>query len=119
VPVREREAAMRETYAAELLAYENEREAWEAQRRQVLSPKAKHSTVGAKRVALDALGPPPEPPLVPMLTADEPTFEGLAKLLAIGQPSLGVFSGEGGMFIGGHAMNQANRLKTAAALSSV
>ena len=54
-----------------------------------------------------------------MLTCPEPTYEGLVKLLHEGQPSIGVFSNEGGRFIGGHAMNADNRLKTVAALSEL
>jgi hypothetical protein len=54
-----------------------------------------------------------------MLTCPEPTFEGLTRLLAGGQPSMGIFSGEGGQFLGGHGMNQDNRLKTAAAMSGL
>jgi hypothetical protein len=54
-----------------------------------------------------------------MLTAPEPTYEGLCRLLLQGHPSVGVFSAEGGQFVGGHAMNPDNRLKTAAALSDL
>jgi hypothetical protein len=49
----------------------------------------------------------------------EPTFEGLTRLFAVGQPSLGLFSDEGGQFLGGHAMNTDNRQKTLAALNSL
>ena len=49
----------------------------------------------------------------------EPTFEGLTKLLATGQPSLGLFSDEGGQFLGGHAMNNENRQKTLAAFNDL
>jgi hypothetical protein len=49
----------------------------------------------------------------------EPTFEGLTRLFAFGQPSLGIFSDEGGQFLGGHAMNTDNRQKTLAALNSL
>jgi len=54
-----------------------------------------------------------------MLICPEPTFEGLAKLYAIGQPSMGVFSAEGGQFIGGHGMSPENKLRTATALSGL
>jgi hypothetical protein len=40
-------------------------------------------------------------------------------LLQRGQPSVGLFSAEGGQFIGGYGMNEENRLKTAAALSGI
>jgi hypothetical protein len=71
------------------------------------------------KAALDKLGPPPVPPLVPMLTCPEPTYEGMCRLLAGGQPSIGIFATEGGQFIGGHGMRDDTRLATAAGLSSV
>ena len=40
-------------------------------------------------------------------------------MLAGGHPSVGVFSAEGGQFIGGHGMSEDNRLKTAAAMSGL
>jgi hypothetical protein len=40
-------------------------------------------------------------------------------LLKDGQPSIGIFADEGGLFIGGHGMNTDNKLKTASGLSSV
>ena len=49
----------------------------------------------------------------------EPTFEGLCLLLQGGHPSVGVFSAEGGQFLGGYGMSKDHRLKTAAALSGV
>jgi hypothetical protein len=55
--------------------------------------------------------------LSPWLLADEPTLEGLTKNLEHGRPSIGLFSDEGGQFLGGHAMSSDNRLKTVAGLS--
>jgi len=69
-----------------------------------------------KRDALGNLGDEPEKPLHPNLIMEEPTYEGLVKLLEVGQPSQGLFSDEGGRFIGGHGMNSDNALKTAAGL---
>ena len=43
----------------------------------------------------------------------EPTFEGLCRSLAEGQPSIGIFAAEGGLFIGGYGMANAT-LRTAA-----
>lgn len=68
---------------------------------------------------LKAMGPEPAQPLSPKLTASEPTIEGLVKLYLVGQPSLGLFSDEGGGFLGGHAMNSDNRMKTVAGLSKL
>ena len=72
----------------------------------------------AIRAALDAIGPERIPPLVPMLTCPEPTYEGMCRLLAMGQPSIGIFSAEGGQFVGGHGMSDDARLRTAAGLSA-
>jgi len=53
-----------------------------------------------------------------MLTCPEPTYEGICRLLATGQPSVGIFAAEGGQFIGGHGMSEEARLRTAAGLSA-
>ena len=78
---------------------------------------------GGKRIAaradLDAHGPEPAAPPSTDRTVTEPTFEGLTRLFAEGQPSLGLFSDEGGQFPGGHAMNRDNRQKTVAALNDL
>ncbi len=49
--------------------------------------------------------------------ASDPTVEGLCKLLNNGLPSIGVFSAEGGRFLGGHGMTEETALRTAAGLS--
>ncbi len=68
---------------------------------------------------LEKLGDEPLPPLSPFIISEEPTYEGLVKSLEQGQASQGLFSDEGGRFIGGHGMNCDNALKTAAGLSSL
>lgn len=69
--------------------------------------------------ALRAMGPLPAAPLLPALLVQEPTFEATVKLFLAGRPSLGLFSDEAGGFIGGHAMNSDNRLKTIAGFSTL
>jgi hypothetical protein len=116
-PIRKREETLRESYDAERLDYENALEAWDRAR--------KHATDACKGVqdaiksALDRLGSPPAEPLRPLLRCSEPTIEGLMKTLAKGWPSLGVFSDEGGMFIGGHGMTDESKLRTATTLSKL
>jgi Protein of unknown function (DUF3987) len=115
-PVRKREAALREKVGAEYLDYENSRLAWEKARDAAIkNGKGNRASIKA---ALDALGPPPLPPLEPLLTCPEPTFEGLVKLLAVGWPSVGIFASEGGRFIGGHGMSDDAKLRTVAGLSA-
>ena len=58
-------------------------------------------------------------PPSPERTVTEPTFEGLTRLFANGQPALGIFSDEGGQFLGGFAMSSDNRQKTLAALNDL
>lgn len=72
-----------------------------------------------KKDALEMLGDPPVPPAKPVLIMQEPTFEGLVKAMLQCRPSIGIFSDEAGTFIGGHAMNEENRLKAAAGLSKL
>ncbi|MDO9526032.1 MAG: DUF3987 domain-containing protein, partial [Gemmobacter sp.] len=78
---------------------------------------------GEKRTAaqsdLAALGAEPAAPPSSDRTVTEPTFEGLTWLFATGQPSLGLFSDEGGQFLGGFAMSSDNRQKTLAALNDL
>lgn len=81
------------------------------------TPKGEKKT--AAQVDLDALGPEPAAPPSADRTVVEPTFEGLTRLFATGQPSLGIFSDEGGQFLGGHAMSSDNRQKTLAALNDL
>lgn len=52
-----------------------------------------------------------------LFLASDPTVEGLCKLLHAGLPSIGVFSAEGGRFLGGHGMSDEAALRTAAGLS--
>jgi Protein of unknown function (DUF3987) len=116
-PVRKREKTLREAYDEALPSYENQKVAWEKARDAAV--KKANGDRGAINFALDAIGPAPKAPLPSMLTCTEPTYEGLCKYLHVGQPSIGVFSSEGGQFIGGHGMSDDNKLRTAAGLSKM
>jgi Protein of unknown function (DUF3987) len=117
-PVRKREAALREKFDAEGRDYDNSRLAWEKARDAATKNGKGKGNRASIKAALDALGPPPLPPLEPLLTCPEPTYEGVCKLLAIGWPSVGIFASEGGQFIGGHGMTEEAKLRTAAGLSA-
>ena len=101
--------------------WRNKQALWKGERDKILA--SAKSDKGDKRTAAQAdlnnLGPEPVAPPSADRTVTEPTFEGLTKLYAEGQPSLGIFADEGGQFIGGHAMNTDNRLKTLAALNDL
>ena len=115
-PVRRREDSLRETYEVELPDYKRAKRAWD-----IAVSRAEKTKGGRQEIetALRAVGDEPRAPLIPILTCGEPTLEGLQKLYAGGHPSLGLFSDEGGSFIGGHSMAEENRLRTVAGLSSL
>jgi hypothetical protein len=114
--VRKHEEILAEKYAAERLAFLNDHAAWDAARKRAIS---KHKgDRRAIREALDELGREPTAPPLPLVTCPDPTFEGLTLAMQQGQPSMGVFSSEGGQFVGGHAMSEDNKLASAAAFSS-
>ena len=116
-PIRKHEAALYAAYDAEMESATNATTAWETARDKIVKDKKRGRD--DMKAALDALGQCPPAPLTPLLTMDEPTVEGMAKLMLIGLPSLGIFSAEGGAFINGHAMKDDARLRSAAALSGL
>jgi hypothetical protein len=116
-PVRKREKQLRDEYDAKREAYVNDKLAWDKARDAAV--KQGKGNRAAIKAALDKIGPPPIPPLEPMLTSTEPTYEGLCKQFPTHHPSLGIFNNEGGQFIGGHGMKDENKLRTAAGLSGL
>lgn len=119
--VRDHEKALGEVFRTEFADYEVAREIWTGKRKRMMGEAAGSDKMKAANAEADlrAMGPEPRPPLFPNVTAQEPTFEGLLKLYQTGRPALGLFSDEAGGFIGGHAMNSDNRLKTIAGLSQL
>jgi hypothetical protein len=95
-------------YKATLAAHEAE---WKSAEREKLGREA-------RKARLIALGERPLPPPQPILICAEPTYEGLFRLVREGPRSVGIFSAEGGQLVGGFAMSDEQRLRTAAALSA-
>ena len=116
-PIRQFEKELNDHYNAAMPAYRNKLDAWEAEREKI--KRNKQGDVAWKTMEFDALGVQPIPPLTPMLTCPEPTFEGLCKLYVNGMPMLGIFSDEGGQFVGGHGLSPDNRLRTITGLSGL
>jgi hypothetical protein len=77
------------------------------------------SKPGIKHLELDALAPEPKPPKTPFLIMSEPTIEGLTRHFKLGYPSAGLFSSKGGQFIGGYAMSDEAKRRSAAALNAI
>jgi hypothetical protein len=116
-PVHQHEKAMADAYKSLHGRWRNSQEAWEAARA-TLKRNSKGDWQALER-ALSALGEEPKPPPKPHILVTEPTYEGLAKLLAESQPSVGLFSAEGGGFLGGHAMREDSRLRALTGLSEL
>lgn len=115
------ERAQDKEYSVAMTEWERERAVWKAKHDRMIRDVAGTSVNKATEAEADlvGLGPEPKRPLAPKLTTSEPTLEGLCKMFMHGQPSLGLFSDEGGGFLGGHAMNAENRLKTLAGLNTL
>lgn len=115
--VTDREKVLRKAHAAEAEEQRVKLTSWQKAEKAILAEKK--ADRGAIEERLRALGPPPRAPFTPLLTCPEPTFQGLCKLLAEGSGLAGVFSSEGGTFIGGHGLKKEDKLMTATALSEV
>ena len=116
-PVRAFEERLQGERQQDVLGFQNEHAVYAERRKQILKQlKTPQAAIEARRL-LDELGPEPEPPLGASIVASDPTIEGIVKNLHGLRASLGLFSDEAGAFIGGHAMNKDNALKTAAKLS--
>ena len=123
-PIADRQRGLVEGYREDTRSHKRELKEFERCERELLGKKvvdlgAVKANREQKKAALDGLGDPPEPPLLPNLLASDPTSEGLFKLFANGQPSLGLFSDEGALFIGGAALMKEVRLRTIGALSKL
>lgn len=105
-------------YHTEFQKYEADLAAWnhatDAAKKAATAAKKNQATADDVRRAVEACGPKPEAPIGRLRFVTDPTVEGLFKLMATGQPSVAQFSDEGGLLIGGHAMNSENALKTMA-----
>ncbi len=98
------------------VALEAEQAAWDSTHRSITGKK--NSSFENIKIELEALGKKPTSPAV-MRYTEEPTYEGLVRSYAEGNLSMGLFSDEGGRFLGGFAMNDQNGVKTMTGLSKL
>lgn len=101
-----------EQYESRAADHQNEMLIWNRLKAQV---KGSHSEM---QDALREIGPEPKAPRDPMMRLSEPTIEGLFRNLT-GRHSLGVFTSEGGTFLGGHGMKQDAKISTITTLTSL
>ena len=111
-----RKSELMEEYKAAFPSYKKAQEAYENAKTEALKSSKGYQ---AKKNALEALGPEPEAPINPALTANDITFEALVKTMYGGQPAFGLFSDEGGQFFGGHGMKDDAKIATIAGLSKL
>ena len=113
--IKAREEELRREYGAEHASFENSTAAWEQERAKIKANKK--LDYAQRKAAMEELGAEPIGPILPVSLCPEPTFEGLIRLLAHGQPSVGVFTSEGGVFVGGHGFTDEAKLRTGSGLS--
>ena len=119
--LRNHEKEMAAERSLEFQKFQTRHAVWKAETQSILRSKKNKNNQSktAMEVDLNALGPEPTPPPSTDRTVTEPTYEGLTRLFIEGSSSLGIFSDEGGQFLGGHGMNSDNRQKTVTALNDI
>ncbi len=115
-PFREYEKRAIEKNQVSKTAHNDHLEVYQSEKKAILASKL---TPSEKQKAIEDLGGEPRPPSMEVLLVEDPTYEGLVKLLEVGQPSVGLFSDEAGRMIGGYSMNKDNLVKTLAGLSGL
>ena len=112
-PVNEHVRKMHATYETNIAAWERAREARKLDR---TNARKAAGSGDEYAVALQEIADEPKP-RKPWLVCSEPTAEGLVKSLADGQYAQGIYTDEGGQFLGGHALTEEAELRTIAMLS--
>jgi len=113
-PHRIRDRELYENYLVEKELHALELDIWNSQKKELkLSATSPEDFISE----IKELGPKPSPPLLPFMFTSEPTVEGLTRLLSDGRPSIGVFSDEGGMMVGGYSFSTEKALHTGASYS--
>jgi putative DNA primase/helicase len=119
-PVRAYQKKLSEQCNTDKISYEIERQAYEAAARQAKSTGGKKKkSIDDIKDELQSLGSPPVPPIEPLILCSDPTAEGIFRQLSGGQPSIGIFTDEGGLFTSGFAMQDTNKLATLARMSKL
>ncbi|MDD2920232.1 DUF3987 domain-containing protein [Rhodoferax sp.] len=122
--IRDYQDKERETAKRLIQAYETDMDTWKAQRSGV-QEKIKSLARDGKPTNLlvnqlhDLDRDKPKAPRVPRLLYSDATPEALASNLANGWPSGGIFSNEGGIVLGGHAMNKDAAMRNMARLNQL
>lgn len=115
-PVYRREKELREGFEDKQQSFTVAKAAYDQAVKSAKTGKKSRSQI---QEDIEACGLPPTPPALPMLLVEEPTVEGIVKLLDEAYPSIGLFSDEGAQFLGGYSMQEEQQAKTGAVLSQL
>ncbi len=113
-PIKERQRIECEIFYQGKQSYEAETAAWDKARKNAL----KETDKNVIEALLKQLGEEPKH-VQPFYLFEEPSFEGIERAYAEGRYTLGLFSDEGGRFLGGYAMSKDNQTKTVTGLSKL
>lgn len=95
--------------------YDNAADAYDIERKTALKKKS----AADRKYAIEQLPTKPKPPLDPISTFADITFEALTKLWPNMHASLGLFSADGGSFLGGWSAKGEGKLLAGAGLSMI
>lgn len=118
-PAMDAQKAQRRNFSENMQGYENSSLLYKKQYETTGKKLTNTQSINIKELHEEIIkecGQPPKRPIDPMRLVSDPTVEGLYMMLERSQPSVALFSDEGGLLIGGHAMNADNVLKTFARL---
>ena len=116
VAVARAEAQLRAEHVEDLREFKASHAAWDAEKKKIeRDNKISHPERLQRLRDLRE----PEVPTAPVIRAKEPNLEGLLNLLQIGRGSVGIFTSEGGQFLGGHGMGQEAKTRTVTGLSEL
>ena len=113
-PIKERQRRESESFHQGKQAYEAALASWQNRRKAAFKEDDKNVI----EALLKDLGDEPKY-VQPFYIFEEPSFEGIERAYAEGRYTLGLFSDEGGRFLGGYAMSKDNQTKTVTGLSKL
>lgn len=113
--IKEHEEKALANYKKSLDVWGHSRESWRMEKNII---RTNRDIDAATRIEmLRTLGPEPAKPIEPVLIPNDLTFEGLVNAWNKLPRSIGLFTTEGGQFVGGYGMKGNSRINTAAGLS--
>ncbi|MFU2207242.1 YfjI family protein [Solidesulfovibrio sp. C21] len=111
------EKSLTDAYNEAIASYQLQVAAYGQAKNLALKNCGREATRENIEASLNLIGEEPKEPLAPNVIVTDPTPAGLMRHFQNSRPSLGIFSDEGGQFVGGYAMLKEHQIETAANLS--